>query len=291
MSIESQLWFEEILEIANGRTFKIKINDLVERFDSRFQRIEIYDTKPFGRMLVLDGVIMCTEWDEHSYHEMIAHVPMFTHPKPENVLVIGGGDGGTIREVLRHPEAKRVDICEIDGDVVRLCKKHLPTMSASFDDPRVTLYTEDGAKFMKDRPGTYDIILVDSSDPIGPAAVLFSEEFYVGMKNALKDDGLIATQCESFFYHGDIIERITGYAKKHFAVPGYYYTVVPTYPSGIIGYCFASKKYHPIKDYRAERALAMQGQLKYYTPDLHRAAFALPGFIRDRIKLQPLINP
>ncbi|HNU92342.1 MAG TPA: polyamine aminopropyltransferase [Spirochaetota bacterium] len=285
MSSGSELWFEEILEKENGHTFKIKIDNLIERVDSKFQRIEVYETVPFGRMLVIDGVIMCTEWDEYAYHEMIAHVPMFTHRNPENVLVIGGGDGGTIREVLRHPEARRVDICEIDGEVVRLSKKHLPTMSSSFDDPRVRLYTEDGAKYMKEHPSTYDVIIVDSSDPIGPAVVLFSEGFYVDMKNALRDDGIIATQCESFFYHSDIVERITGYAKKHFAVPGYYYTVVPTYPSGIIGFCFASKKYHYKKDFRPERVSPMQGQLKYYTPEVHGAAFTLPAFIGNRIKL------
>ncbi len=285
MSVSSHLWFEEIFEIEQGRTLKIEIEQLIEQYDSPFQRIEIYKTKPFGRMLVLDGVIMCTEWDEHSYHEMITHVPMCTHKKPESVLVIGGGDGGTIREVLKHPEVKRVDICEIDGDVVRLCQKHLPVMASEFSNSKVTLYTEDGAAFIRNHPNTYDIIIVDSSDPIGPAAVLFAEDFYIAMKEGLKEDGIAVTQSESFFYHLDIIERLTGYAKKHYAVPAYYSTVVPTYPSGIIGFTFCSKKYHPINDFNEQRAEALLPKLRYYNPALHRAAFQLPTFVKKRIKM------
>ncbi len=285
MPVESQLWFEEILELESGRTLKIKINNLIEKYDSPFQRIEVYETKPFGRMLVLDGVIMCTEWDEHAYHEMITHVPLCVHKKPENVLVIGGGDGGTIREVLKHPEVKRVDLCEIDGDVVRLSIKHLPSMACSFDDKRVTVYNEDGAKFVKDRKNTYDIIIVDSSDPIGPAEVLFSEDFYISMKDSLKEDGIATTQSESFYYHGDIVNRLTGFAKKHYKMPAYYFTVVPTYPSGIIGFTFCSKKYHHLNDFNEKKAESIQKSCKYYNTGIHRGAFALPNFIKNRVGL------
>jgi spermidine synthase len=284
MPVESQLWFEEILEMDQGRTFKIKILDLVEKLDSKFQRIEIYDTKPFGRMLVLDGVVMSTEWDEHAYHEMIAHVPMFVHPNPRNVLVIGGGDGGTVREVIKHPEVKNVDVCEIDTDVIRLCKKHMPFLASSFDDKRVNVYTEDGAVFIKDRRNTYDVILVDSSDPIGPAKVLFAEEFFLGLSDALNDDGIAVTQAESFYYHTDIVARLAGYSKKHFKVPAYYYTIVPTYPSGIIGFTFNSKKYHPVDDYNEKRVLSMKANLRYYNSWIHTGSFALPTFIQNRIK-------
>ncbi len=285
MPIESHLWFEEILEFDAGRTLKIKINNILEKKDSQFQRIEVYDTKPFGRMLVLDGVIMCTEWDEHAYHEMIAHVPLCVHKNPENVLVIGGGDGGTIREVLRHPGVKRVDLCEIDGEVVELSRKHLPQMACSFGDPRVKVYNEDGAKFIERHPDTYDVIMVDSSDPIGPAEVLFSEEFYVAMKKCLRVDGIAVTQSESFYYHGDIVKRLTGYAKKHYAVSGYYFTVVPTYPSGVIGFTFCSKKYHPLDGFNEARANELEPQLTYYNAGIHRGSFSLPSFIRKRIAL------
>lgn len=284
MPVESQSWFEEILEIANGRTFKIKINKIIDTFDSEFQRIEIYETKSFGRMLVIDGVVMCTEWDEYAYHEMIAHVPMCVHPNPESVLVIGGGDGGTMREVLKHPSVKRVDICEIDREVINFAIKYLPTMSCSFSDPRVTVYNEDGAKFVREHKNTYDIILVDSSDPIGPAVVLFTEEFYADMRGALKDDGIAATQAESFFYHADIIEKLVGFAKKLYAHAGYYYTMVPTYPSGVIGFTFCSKKYHPLNDFNEARVKALGSQLNYYNADAHRGAFFLPTFIKKRLE-------
>ncbi|HDP81461.1 MAG TPA: polyamine aminopropyltransferase [Spirochaetes bacterium] len=285
MPLESQLWFDEALELEAGRTLRIKINRLVEQYDSPFQRIEIYETRAFGKMLVLDGVIMCTEWDEHAYHEMISHVPMCVHPGPENVLVIGGGDGGTIREVLKHRGVKRVDLCEIDGDVVRLSVKHLPTMACAFDDKRVKVYNEDGAKFIKERKGVYDIIIVDSSDPIGPAEVLFSEDFYVAMKDALRENGIATTQSESFYYHGDIVERLTGFAKKHYAVSGYYYTVVPTYPSGIIGFTFCSKGPRPLDDLDEKKAAELSGSCKYYNTAVHRGSFALPNFIKNRVKL------
>jgi spermidine synthase len=285
MPMESHLWFEEILEFDAGRTLKIKINSLLEKKDSKFQRIEVYDTKPFGRMLVLDGVIMCTEYDEHAYHEMIAHVPLCAHKNPENVLVIGGGDGGTIRETLRHRGVKRVDLCEIDGEVVEVSRKYLPQLACAFDDSRVSVFHEDGATFIEAHPDTYDVIMVDSSDPIGPAEVLFSEEFYVAMKKSLRADGIAVTQSESFYYHGDIVKRLTGYAKKHYAVSGYYFTVVPTYPSGIIGFTFCSKKYHPLADLNEARAKALEPELTYYNAAIHRGSFALPNFIKKRIDL------
>ena len=237
-------------------------------------------------MLVLDGVIMCTEWDEHAYHEMLAHVPMFTHPHPERVLVVGGGDGGTIREVLKHPSVKEAILCEIDEHVIRLSKKHLPALASSLDDPRVKIMCEDGAKFVRENKNAFDIILVDSSDPIGPATVLFSEEFYSSMRDSLRDGGIAATQSESFFYHGDIVQKLTGYAKKLFPIPGYYFTVVPTYPSGIIGFTFCSKKYHPLNNIDEKRIAELAPKLRYYNAAIHRGSFALPTFIASRIDIR-----
>ncbi len=285
MPVPSQLWFEEKFEINKGRTLKIEIQGLIEQYDSEFQRIEIYQTKPFGKMLVLDGVIMTTDSDEFSYHEMIAHVPLCTHQNPETVCVIGGGDGGTIREVLKHPSVRNVDICEIDGDVIRLSEKHLPALASSFSDSRVTVYTEDGADFLRNHKNKYDIIIVDSSDPIGPAEVLFSEEFYRTMKESLHDTGIAVTQSESFFYHLDIIERLNGYARRHFPVVSYYSTIVPTYPSGIIGFTFCSMKYHPIQNLDETRTASFADSLKYYNPAIHKGAFQLPSFVQKRLKL------
>lgn len=287
MPLESSVWIEELYESEFGRTMRLKVTDKLASYDSEFQRIEIYDTKAFGRMLVLDGVFMTTEKDEMGYHEMIAHVPMCVHPNPRRVLVIGGGDGGTLREVLKHKEVEKADICEIDGDVIRLCREFMPALASSYNDPRVTIYTQDGAAFVAERKKAYDIILVDSSDPIGPAEVLFSEEFYKNVSQCLDDDGIAATQSESICYHPNIIAKLAGYNKKYFNVPSYYYTMVPTYPSGIIGFSFCSKKYHPIKDLNTEKAETLLPQLRYYNADIHKGSFALPQYMK--ITLQGIL--
>jgi spermidine synthase len=268
-------WFEEQLELKDGRLMKIQYKELLESVQSQFQKIDVYDTVPFGKMLVHDEVIMLTEFDEPHYHEMIAHVALNVHINPQRVLVIGGGDGGTLREVLKHNQIQTAHLCEIDGQVIQVCKKHFPNLSHSFDDPRVEVFLEDGAEFVKKRENFYHVIIVDSSDPIGPAEVLFQEKFYKNMFNALTHDGIVITQSESFLYHRDIIKNIASFSKKIFPHYSYYYTLVPTYPSGLIGFSFCSKKYHPIKDFNPEKANALTG-LKYYNKEIHKAAFALP---------------
>ncbi len=272
-------WFIEELEMDLGRSIQIKYKTILESVKSEFQQIDVYDTLPFGKMLVHDEVIMLTEFDEAHYHEMIAHVAMNSHPNPENVLVIGGGDGGTLREALKHPEVKAGHLCEIDDKVVEVCKRHFPNISGSFDDPRTECFFEDGAEFIKKRKNFYHIILVDSSDPIGPAEVLFKEEFYKNMKEALTDDGIIVTQSESFMYHRAVIKNIAEFSKKLFPIYRYYYTMVPTYPSGLIGFSYCSKKYDPIKDFREEK-LEQLKNLKYYSKEIHHSAFKLPAFFK-----------
>lgn len=277
-------WFEELLEIKDGRVLKIAYKKLLETHQSRFQKIDVYDTAPYGKMLVHDEVIMLTEFDETHYHEMIAHVALNVHPNPRRVLVIGGGDGGTLREVLKHKEVETAHLCEIDGDVIEVCKRHFPNLSSSFSDPRADVFTEDGAAFVEKYENYYDAIIVDSSDPIGPAEVLFQEKFYRGMFNALKDDGIVITQSESFMYHRDIIGNIASFSRKIFPIYHYYYTMVPTYPSGLIGFSFCSKKYHPQDDFKPHRAAALT-DLKYYNEAIHRASFSLPqafaGFLKN----------
>jgi len=270
-------WFEEKLEEKLGRIIKVQVRRKIVSHRSRYQKIEIFDTVPFGRMLVHDDVIMLTEFDEANYHEMIAHVPLHVHPDPENVLIIGGGDGGTLREVLKHAGVRKVDLCEIDRDVVDLCKTHLPSLSGGYTDPRVDVFYEDGARFVAERKDRYQIILVDSSDPIGPAEVLFQESFYRDMHAALTRDGIVATQSESFLYHGDIIKKIARFSREIFPVYAYYHTQVPTYPSGTIGFSFCSKRYHPLEDIRENVGLAAD-RLTFYSNAVHRAAFVLPPF-------------
>jgi spermidine synthase len=176
-----EIWIEEKLEIKNGRALKVRITKSLEKIKSEFQEIEVVDSDAFGKILLIDGIIMVTESDEFCYHEMIAHVPLCVHTKAQKVLVIGGGDGGTVREILKHDNIKEVEVCEIDEKVIEVSKKHFPYLANSFNDPRVQIYCEDGNKFIKAKKNEYDIIIVDSSDPIGPAEVLFRREFYEAM--------------------------------------------------------------------------------------------------------------
>jgi len=272
-----EIWIEEKLEIKKGRALKVRITKSLEKIKSEFQEIEVVESESFGKVLLIDGVIMLTEADEFCYHEMITHVPLCVHPKAQKVLVIGGGDGGAIREILKHDNIKEIEICEIDKKVIKVSKRHFPNLGNSFDDPKVKIFCEDGNKFIRKRKNEYDLIVVDSSDPIGPAEVLFRKEFYEAMYQALKDDGIVVTQAESFFYHRKIIKSLFSFIKDIYPISEYYYTLVPTYPSGMIGFTFCSKKYHPIKDFNKTEALKLT-DLKYYNKDIHRAAFDLPTF-------------
>ncbi|MCJ7657066.1 MAG: polyamine aminopropyltransferase [Candidatus Atribacteria bacterium] len=271
------IWIEDTLEIKNGRALKIKITKFLEKIKSEFQEIEVVESESFGKILLIDGVIMLTEADEFCYHEMIAHVPLCVHKKAQKVLVIGGGDGGTVREILKHDNVKEVDVCEIDEKVIEISKRHFPYLANSFDNPKVKIYCEDGNEFVKAHKNEYDIIIVDSSDPIGPAEVLFRKEFFEAMFQALKDDGIVVTQAESFFYHSEIIKSLFSFIRDIYPISEYYYTLVPTYPSGVIGFTFCSKKYHPIKDFNETEALKLN-DLKYYDRNIHKSAFNLPFF-------------
>jgi len=272
-----EIWIEEKLEIKNGRALKVRITKSLEKMKSEFQEIEVVESQSFGKILLIDEVIMLTEADEFCYHEMIAHVPLCVHPKAKKVLVIGGGDGGTVREILKHDSVNEVDVCEIDEKVIEISKRHFPYLANSFDDSKVKIYCEDGNKFVKSHKDEYDIIIVDSSDPIGPAEVLFRREFYEAMFQALKDDGIVVAQAESFFYHQKIIKSLFSFIRDIYPISEYYYTLVPTYPSGIIGFTFCSKKYHPINDFNEIEALKLNN-LKYYDRGIHKAAFNLPTF-------------
>ncbi len=274
------LWFQDCIEFGHGCTLSIKISDVLYHGRSPFQELAILGTEKMGRLLVIDGVTMLTEYDEFAYHEMIAHVPLLVHPKPSRVLVIGGGDGGAVREVLKHPEVEAVHLCEIDEGVVKACREYLPGLASGLDDPRVKIFYQDGAKFVADHPGAYEVIIVDSTDPIGPGQVLFQEPFYAHMKKALTAQGIAVTQCESIYLHRHVIEGVYTFAQRLYPRLGYYYTLVPTYPSGMIGFFFCSKKLDPLRDLDEKRAEKLQG-LKYYSPEIHRAAFALPRFAKE----------
>jgi spermidine synthase len=274
------LWFQDSIEFGHGCSLHIKIKDVLYHSRSKYQQIAIMETEKLGKILVIDGITMLTEYDEFAYHEMISHVPLLVHPKPSRVLIIGGGDGGTAREVLKHPEVEMVHVCEIDEEVVEACREYLPSLASSFDDDRVQLFYEDGAQFITGHPESYEIIIVDSTDPLGPGQILFQEKFYRGMKRALSVEGIAVTQCESIYLHQQVIRGIFSFAKKLYPKLGYYYTLIPTYPSGLIGFFFCSLKRDPLKQIETSRAERLKG-LRYYSPEIHRSSFALPRFAED----------
>jgi spermidine synthase len=277
-----ELWLDEQLELSNGRAMKMRVLRTLDSIKTPFQQIDVFETQAFGKVFTLDGVIMMTESDEFSYHEMITHVPMLTHPNPEYVLVVGGGDGGTVREVLKHKSVKEVHLCEIDKGVVDMARKHFPDVAEAMSDKRVVHAYEDGAKYVEDHKKKFDVIIIDSSDPIGPAAVLFSEGFYKSMSGALRDTGMVSTQAESFFYHGSIISELFSFIPKYYSEYGYYWTAIPTYPSGIIGFTCLSNKIDPYS-FPIDTNRIPKG-LKYYSAEMHKAAFVLPEFAKSYIK-------
>ena len=246
------------------------------------QKIEVYETVPFGKMLVIDGIIMLTQYDNFAYHEMIAHVPMNAHPNPQKILIVGGGDGGTLKEILKYSSVQEVIVCEIDKEVIKISKKYFPELASSFDDPRVLIVNEDAAKFIKTNNNYFDVICVDSSDPIGPAEVLFTKKFYQDLSCALTADGIAVTQSESMFYSLDLIEELYTNNKGIFKHAFYYYTVIPTYPSGTIGFSFCSKKYDPFELLDSSKIAQLQ-DLRYYDEAIHKASFQLPVFVQRKL--------
>lgn len=270
-----ELWFTEIQKPGMGIT--CKVYQTLHTEQSPYQHIAILDTVQFGRMLTLDGIVMCTLMDEFAYHEMLAHVPLFTHPAPKDVLIIGGGDGGTAREVLRHNYLNSVTLVELDQRVTEVCKRYLPELACSFDNPRLEARFEDGVKFMQTKKSCYDIILIDAPDPIGQAARLFGLEFYQSIYQALRPDGIFAAQTESPFVDAELISRVTLDVHKVFPVTKLYLSCVPTYPTALWSFTMGSKKYDPLQN---RRECDFLDQLKYYNPEIHQAAFSLPTFIK-----------
>jgi spermidine synthase len=256
----------------NGSTILIE-GDLIEEVKSKYQHIEVFQTKRFGKLLRLDGVIQLTEFDEANYHEMLAHVPLRTHKTPDNVLVIGGGDGGIVREIVKYKKVKNIDLVEIDNKVIEISKKYLPDISCGLEDERVTIMNHDGAEYIKNCTNLYDIIIIDSTDPFSVGASLFKEEFYSNLKKALKIKGIVVSQSESMFYDKDLIKKMYKFKRQYFNAVRYYYTLVPTYPSGTIGFHFCSDgHYLPIDGDFFEK---IEG-LKYYNEFIHNSSFLTP---------------
>ncbi|KAF2359937.1 Spermidine/spermine synthase [Trinorchestia longiramus] len=287
-------WFTERSPMWPGQAFSLKIKKLILDKHTQYQHIQIFDTEKYGRMLVLDGAIQLTERDEAAYQEMLAFLPLNSHPNPQKVLVIGGGDGGVVREICKHPAVKEIVMCEIDDQVVAACKEHIPSMATGFSDPRLTLHIGDGMEFLGKYEGTFDVIITDSSDPEvaddndqsknGPAVTLFNDAFYSRLHEKLAHNGVLASQGESMWLHKHLIKGLIKKSKELYPVVDYAYTCTPSYPSGQIGFIICSKSStshlrDPVTKWSSEDVKRLK--LKYYNTAIHSASFVLPNFMRE----------
>lgn len=245
----------------------------------------VFESSNYGNVLVLDGCIQATERDEFAYQEMITHLAMNSHPEPKRVLVIGGGDGGVLREVVKHSCIEEAVLCDIDADVIEVSKKYLPSMSVGFQHPKVRVHIGDGFKFLQEYKNHFDVIITDSSDPEGPAKALFEKPYFQLLQESLTEKGVISTQGENIWLHMDIIKDVKQSCKAVFPTVEYGYTTIPTYPSGQIGFMVCSKDPNanvkePLRTWTEEE----ENQLnRYYNKEIHRAAFILPTWARNAL--------
>lgn len=281
-----ELWFSEFH--SKGVKLSIRIDKQLYSGKSDFQRIDVYDSEELGKFFTLDGYIMITEKDEFIYHDMIVHVPMATNPNIENVLVIGAGDGGTVRELVRYKSIKKIDMVEIDRMVVDVCREYFPDSTCGLDDPRVNLLFEDGLKFISDKVNEYDLIIVDSTDPIGPGEGLFTSEFYGNCFKSLKRDGILVNQHESPFYdeYSGLMQRAHKRIREFFPISKVYQVHIPTYASGHWLFGFASKTYDPVKDLDADKWNSLGLATRYYNTDIHKGAFAIPNYVKELLETE-----
>lgn len=274
-------WFEEELYPHYGQRFLV--TRTLYRKKTPFQKLEIFETPAFGRVLALDGICQTTEKDEFFYHEMMVHPALFAHGRPRKVLIIGGGDGGILEEVLKHESVERAVMVEIDGAVVDICKKYLSSICGkAFDDRRTDLIIADGVKYMAETAETFDAILVDSTDPIGPAEILFGSDFYAACKRCLTPRGILVTQSGVPFLQRDELATTRKRLRKLFKDTGFIFVPVPTYIGSFMALSWSSQdaknRVVPLKTLSA-RFRKARIKTQYYTPDIHRAAFAVPAYL------------
>lgn len=275
------IWFSE--HHTKNLKFSVKIKEQLYSKKSYYQLIEIFDTEEFGKMLVLDECVMITEKDEFMYHEMITHVPMAVNPNIKRVLLIGGGDGGAVRELLRYDTIEHIDMVEIDHDVVEACRRYLPQTASMLDDARVSIHYEDGLAFARKTKNIYDLIIVDSTDPFGPGEGLFTREFYGNCYKALSDNGILVNQHESAFYeeYANAFKSTHKKLSRVFPKTHVYGLQIPTYPSGIWYFGFASKTFDPVNALDCDAWNKLGIKTKYYNTELHKAAFVLPNYVKE----------
>ncbi|VVA11308.1 PREDICTED: spermidine synthase [Prunus dulcis] len=270
----------------------LKVEKILYKGKSEFQEILVFESSTYGKVLVLDGIIQLSEKDECAYQEMIAHLPLCSIPSPKTVLVVGGGDGGVLREVSRHPSVEHIDICEIDKMVVDVSKKFFPQLAVGFQDPRVHLHIGDATEFLRHAPkGKYDAVIVDSSDPVGPAQELVEKPFFETIARALRPGGVLCNMAESMWLHTHLIQDMISVCRETFkGSVNYAWASVPTYPSGVIGFLLCSTEGPPV-DFKnpvnsiekLEGALKHKRELRFYNSEMHSAAFALPPFLRREV--------
>ncbi len=266
---------------------EIQVDKQLHTEQSDFQRIDVFECKEFGRFLTLDGYMMLTEKDEFIYHEMMVHVPLAVMgEKAKNVLVIGGGDGGCVRELCRYSHIERIDLVEIDERVVRVCQEFLPSVACALTDPRVNILYQDGLRYIRHVENEYDLILIDSTDPFGPGEGLFTMEFYGSCCKALKAGGILVNQHESPFYEADALacQRAHKNIVHSFKLSRLYQAHIPTYPSGHWLFGFSSQSVHPVKDLDETWWNGLGLETRYYNTNLHKGAFYLPNYVQKLLE-------
>ncbi len=277
----NKIWADEEYQGIVRTGFRLKRR--LFKGKSPFQTVEVVETAGHGKLLLIDGMTMVSERDEFVYHEMIAHVPLFLHPKPQRVLVIGGGDGGSVREVLKHKSVERCVLVEIDGLVVEASRQYIPLTAAKLSDKRAVVRIEDGVKFVRETAERFDVVIVDSTEPFGPAKELFGTAFYKDVKRVLTQDGIVISQAGSPFYEIGTIKNLDRILGKVFPVVDAYLFNNLTYPGGLWAFTYASKGLRPVKDFRPSRVKAAKLPLRWYNADVHAGAFALPNFLRKAL--------
>lgn len=271
------IWFTEELHPYYRKGLRVK--RILADEQTQFQHLQIVETEFFGKAMILDGIIQLTERDNSGYHEMIVHVPMLAVGKPKRVLIVGGGDGGSLQQVLRYPSVEETVVCELDQRVADLSREHFASFGDPWIDPRAKLLVRDAFGFLEENPGQFDVIISDTTDPIGMAERLFSDEFYKLMVRALTPNGSAATQCEQPFFDSGLIKQVYKSAKALTKNPAYYYANVPTYPGGGIGFMYVSN----IPWENGLKTPLPPGVNNYINPDVYKAAFALPEFFRKEL--------
>lgn len=276
------LWMTEKHLDTTALGFRIK--NILFSQKSAFQHVCVVDTEALGLMLVNDGMIMLSERDEFIYHEMITAVPLFSHKNPKSVLIIGGGDGGTAREVFRHKGIEKCVMVEIDEMVVDACKKFIPSVACELENPKLDLRIEDGVKYVADTKDTFDVVLIDSTDPVGPAAPLFSEAFYQNLSLKLNPGGIVVSQAESPFYDAEIQKGLLKIKHSVFKNLHVFNFTNMTYPGGYWSFSFASQDTTPFENFSDQKVEQSEIDFKYYNKEIHKAAFALPSFMKEKLK-------